>query len=250
MTNNALLETIPQSSSARRPLDRGVTVNAPSAHEALAQSLLRIHTALRRTLDTIVRVSATPAPEADRDGFGEFCERFTHFLHTHHDGEEEVIFPKLTELAARAKLPVYATDVTGWRHDHEKLLGRLDAFEEAAARFRKGGSLETLHRTAAEVREVLYPHLATEEAALDAADLAKLMSAEEAVALDAASAKHGQRRGGPVVLVLLVYALTDDEQKAQFGAMPWIVRKLLLKRIWSRSFRSCLKYAHNASIAL
>jgi len=47
-----------------------------------------------------------------------------------------------------------------------------------------------------------------------------------------------------------VHGLTDDEQKAHLGKMPWFVRKVLLKRIWSRSFRDCLKYAHNPSIAL
>jgi len=52
------------------------------------------------------------------------------------------------------------------------------------------------------------------------------------------------------VLMLLIHALTDEEQKAHFSAMPWFVRKLLVKRIWARSFRGCLKYAHNASIAL
>jgi hypothetical protein len=62
--------------------------------------------------------------------------------------------------------------------------------------------------------------------------------------------EHGQRVGGPPVLTFIVHALTDDEQKAHFGRMPWFVRKLLLKRIWSRGFRGCLKYAHNASIAL
>jgi hypothetical protein len=50
--------------------------------------------------------------------------------------------------------------------------------------------------------------------------------------------------------MLLVHSLTDDEQKAHFGGMPWLVRKLLLKRIWAGSFRGCLKYAHNPSIAL
>jgi hypothetical protein len=54
----------------------------------------------------------------------------------------------------------------------------------------------------------------------------------------------------PAVLVLLVHALTDEEQQAQFGGMPWIVRKLLLKRIWARGFRRSLKYAHNWLITL
>jgi hypothetical protein len=51
------------------------------------------------------------------------------------------------------------------------------------------------------------------------------------------------------VLVLLVHALSDDEQKAQLGKMPWLVRKVLLKKIWARGFRPCLKFAHNSRIA-
>jgi hypothetical protein len=224
------------------------TASAP--YDLMAQGLFRIHTALRRILNTIVRVSAAPIPESDRASFAYFCDGFTRFLHTHHDGEEEVIFPKLTEVAVRAGLPAYASDVTGFRADHKRLLVCLNAFEAATAEFRTGGSRETLQRTAIEVRDVLYPHLAAEESDFDASGLAKLLRADEVEALDVASSKHGQRVGGPQVLVLLVYALTDQEQKAQFSGMPWLVRKVLLKRIWARSFRGCVKYAYNPSIAL
>jgi hemerythrin-like domain-containing protein len=228
------------------------TVPAPESHELMAQGLLRIHTALRRSLDTIVRVSAAPIPHGDRAGFANFCAGFTRFLHVHHDGEEEIVFPKLTEVSARAGLPVSAADVTGWRDEHKKLLGNLNAFETATAAFRQGaaGSGETLQRTSAEVRDILYPHLAAEEAAMSGAGLAKLLNAGEVAALEVASSKHGQQHGGPQVLLMLVYALTDEEQKAQFAGMPWFVRKLLLKRIWSRGFRASLKYAHNQSISL
>jgi hemerythrin-like domain-containing protein len=241
---NAMTASVPATATA--------TATAPASHELMAHGLLRIHTALRRILDTIVRVSAAPIPDGDRAGFADFCAGFNRFLHVHHDGEEEIIFPKLTEVATRAGLPVYASDVTGWRADHKKLLGHLDAFETATAEFRKGGDgpRETLQRTAGAVRDILYPHLAAEETALDGAGLAKLLSPEEVAALEVASSKHGQQHGGPQVLVLLVYALTDEEQKAQFSGMPWFVRKLLLKRIWSRSFRASLKYAHNQSISL
>jgi len=77
-----------------------------------------------------------------------------------------------------------------------------------------------------------------------------LLSVDEVQALEVASSEHGQRVSGPRVLMVMVHGLTDDEQKAHLGKMPWFVRKVLLKRIWSRSFRDCLKYAHNPSIAL
>lgn len=225
-------------------------MNTAAPFELMAHAVNRIHTALRRTLDTIVRVAAAPVPDSDRNDLADFCGRFTRFLHVHHDGEETIVFPKLTEGAARAALPAYASDVTGWRADHKKLLGHLSAFETATAQFRTGGSPDRLRQTAGDVRDVLFPHLAAEEAALDGAALAKLLRADEVAAMEIASSQHGQRVGGPQVLMLLIHALTDDEQKAHLGAMPWLVRKVLVKRIWARSFRGCLKYAHNASIAL
>jgi len=43
---------------------------------------------------------------------------------------------------------------------------------------------------------------------------------------------------------------TADQRLRVFVSSTLQVRKLLVKRIWARSFRGCLKYAHNASIAL
>jgi hypothetical protein len=231
-------------------MKKQISMKSPSPDELMIQGVGRIHAALRRSLDTIVRVSAAPVPAVDRAGLAEFCGRFTRFLHVHHDSEEQIIFPKLVEVATRASRPAYTSDVEGWRSDHEKLLGRLSAFETAIAGFRNGGSLASLHGTASEVREVLFPHLEAEETVLGAKGLAKLLRADEVLALDAASAKHGQRAGGPSVLLMLVHALTPDEQKEQFGGMPWLVRKVLLKRIWARSFRGSLKYAYNPALAI
>ena len=42
----------------------------------------------------------------------------------------------------------------------------------------------------------------------------------------------------------------NDEQRAQFGPLPWFVRKILMKRVWARDFRPCLKFAHNPALAL
>jgi hemerythrin-like domain-containing protein len=214
------------------------------------RGLARIHAVLRRSLDTIVRTLAQPIPESDRAAFSEFSERFAHFLRTHHEGEEEIVFPTLTEGAKRASIQEPVASVAGWRAEHEKLVVRLGEFEAACARFRSGGSQEPLQRAAGEVRELLFPHLDAEEATLDAALLGKLLSPAQMVEMALAAGKHGQRVGGPKALMLLVHGLSNEEQLAQFSVVPWFVRKVLIKRIWARSFRDCLKYAHNGSVAL
>jgi Hemerythrin HHE cation binding domain len=222
----------------------------PSPSHQLADGLLRIHAALRRSLETIVRVSGGPIPAGDRGGFSNFCDRFTRFLRVHHEGEEEIVFPKLVECAERASMLEMAAKVGVWRADHEKLLVHLSAFEAACAQLSSDGTYERLHRSAKDVRDVLFPHLDAEEAALDGASLGKLLKRDEVLELAVASSKHGQRVGGQKVLMLLVHSLTVEEQQAHFSEMPWIVRKVLLKRIWARDFRGCLMYAHNPSVAL
>jgi hypothetical protein len=216
----------------------------------LAGALANIHFALRRSLDTIVRTAAQPIPEGDRLAFAEFCERFTRLLHSHHDGEEEVVFPAFTQALTRAAMPERVSNVNKWRADHQALLSRLRDFETACAQFRSGGALEPLERSATEVRAALFPHLDDEEAVMDAAMIAKLLGPEQIVQLGMEAAKHGQKSAGPKALMLFIHELTDDEQRAQFSKIPWFVRKVLIKRVWSREYRACLKYAHNRNVAL
>jgi hypothetical protein len=168
----------------------------------------------------------------------------------HHDGEEEIFFPAITKAAARASVDGAAAKVGAFRADHERLLARLAALKTACAEFRAGGPAEPLRGAALGVRDLLLPHLDAEEAAYDAALVAKLFQKSEAMELHVAASKHGQNHGGPKVLMMLVHGLADDEQRAHFAEIPWFVRKVLMKRIWARDFKSCLKFAHNPSFAL
>jgi hemerythrin-like domain-containing protein len=222
----------------------------PSPSEMLARALATIHVALRRSLDTIVQTVAAPIPESERSGFADFCERFARLLHSHHDGEEEVVFPVLTEAATRAAMPERVANVAKWRAEHQSLLSHLRDFETACVGFRSGGSQAPLERAAKEVRAELIPHLDVEESVVDASLIAKLLGPEQVMQVGMAAAKHGQQSAGPKALMLFVHALTDDEQRFQFAQIPWFVRKVLIKRIWSRDFRGCLKYAHNQNVAL
>jgi hypothetical protein len=146
-----------------------------------------------------------------------------------------------------AKLPDH---VAGWRADHEALLGALGELESATKAFAAGGPQPPVASASAAVRALLFPHLDAEETALDEPTLARVISGDAALGLVTSLSKHGQKAGGPRVLMFLVHGLTDDEQRAQFAAMPWLVRRVLVKRVWARGYRPLLKYAHNPSIAL
>jgi hemerythrin-like domain-containing protein len=217
-----------------------------SQHETLRHSLNLVHTALRRSLATIVKTSEAPIADADRSGFVDFTNRFAKFLHVHHDGEEEIVFPVLAKSSsAEAKK---LTD--GWKGDHATLIPKLRTMEAACAEFARGGAREPLAQAAKAVQDILVPHLDAEEQALDAATLATLVTGEEAAGIARASSKHGQRVGGPAVLMLFLHSLTGEEQRSHFSSMPWFVRKILVGQVWSRGFRGCLNYAHNPTIAI
>ncbi len=208
-----------------------------------------VHRALRRCLDSIIRVLEHPVPERDRGDFADFIERFTKFLHSHHDGEEQVIFPSLRAAAERVSMPAMLAHLNSWQAAHETLLSRLKQLEEACRSFRATGAKDGLVRSASQVKQLLFSHLDDEEAAVTEAVLPQLMSAEQAAGLSQAASKHGQQHGGPMVLMMYLHGLTNEEQ-AHFSTMPWIVRRLLVKRVWARGFRGSLKYAHNPSIAV
>jgi hemerythrin-like domain-containing protein len=209
-----------------------------------------IHQALRRGLDAIVRESGQPLPAGERAAFADYCERFSLFLHVHHDGEEEVIFPIMAKAAARAAMTETTNHLTGWKGDHDKLLTLLRAFDASIAAFKSGGPQEPVAKAATAVRAQLFPHLDSEEATLNEATLAKMMTGDEAEEMVAAASQHGKKNAGPRGLMFAMHNLTGDEQRFMFGDAPWFVRKVLFKRIFARNFRHCVKYAHTASIEL
>jgi hypothetical protein len=146
-------------------------------------------------------------------------------------------------------MPDQAAHVGEWKADHERLLLRLRELEAGCTSFRGGKPQDTLAKAAVEVRSILLPHLDAEEAALTEPVLRKMMTGEQAAALSEAASKHGQSHGGATVMMLYLHGLTDEEQN-HFSTLPWFVRRVLIRRIWSRGFRGCLKYAHNPSITL
>lgn len=225
-------------------------MDASQSSQRTVDSLLRIHQALRRSLETIVTISAGKVTRNERVHFAHFCTHFSTLLTIHHDSEDEIIFPKIVEVSQRSALPEISDNVTSWRHEHSILMESLAEFNSATAQFLDTGESAVLHDAAVQVRELLLAHLSSEEAQLTEAAISKLLLPDELQQLEAASIKHGQRAGGPQTLMFLVHSLNGNEQHEHFKELPWLVRKILVKRIWARGYRHCRRYAYNKNISL
>jgi hemerythrin-like domain-containing protein len=215
---------------------------ALSQHAMVVNGLTLVHTAIRRSLDSVVATAQKGVPDAERAGFADFCQRLSRFIHGHHAAEEEIFFPVLDG-------ELLGASVARWKREHEALLGALGDYDRDVAKLAGGGPVDAVARSAAQVRTVLFPHLDAEEAVLDEAALRKLVDGDQAMDLAMRAAKHGQKHGGPGVLMLFLHALSDEEQRSHFSRMPWFVRRVLIP-IWDRGFRACVTYAHNPSIAI
>ena len=120
-----------------------------------------VHSALRRDLER-TRVTLTTLPYPDgrrRRAIGDHLLSMMHFLHVHHTGEDEGLWP-----VVRAKDPSTAPLLDSLEQDHERIAPTITELEEAADRYRTGAADEAqLLEALRGLTDVLLPHLEREE---------------------------------------------------------------------------------------
>lgn len=120
-----------------------------------------VHSALRRDLERTRMVLSTP-PYPDGDRRRELAAHvlwMMHFLHTHHTGEDEGLWPVI-----RAKNPSAEPLLDQLDADHRRIAQAITVLENAARDYRADGSRrEGLLAALAGLCEVLLPHLQREE---------------------------------------------------------------------------------------
>jgi hypothetical protein len=120
-----------------------------------------VHSALRRDLErTRLVLSASPHPEGKRRrAIAEHVLWMMHFLHVHHTGEDDGLWPLVL-----AKNPAAAELLHRMDADHKRIAPAITSLEGAATAYRDDGSArESLLDALAQLSEVLLPHLEREE---------------------------------------------------------------------------------------
>jgi hypothetical protein len=122
-----------------------------------------VHRLFRQAYDEAARlVRAAPAPSPGRVTFlADHIDLVLGGLHSHHQDEDELLYPKLIERA-----PEQAPMTEQVEHEHQTIATALDAASAACTAWRQRPSAETGEALAAaldHLNEVVQPHLDDEE---------------------------------------------------------------------------------------
>jgi hemerythrin-like domain-containing protein len=217
------------------------------AYDSFPLGLHLSHVALLRNLDRFIAI-ADDEQTAVPHHLVEFVALYVDFLELHHFGEDEFIFPALRRHAAGKSVDV--AHLEHWGAEHREVHASAQSLGRTATRL--GGSaregLVELRRISIDLKELLVPHLASEEEALTSEHLRTMIPEQE---LENAQRGIGKSTGprGLAMGAFLAHSLAPREQHALFGEQPWIVRKLLFGFVGERRMARFRPFLFEPSLA-
>jgi hemerythrin-like domain-containing protein len=193
-------------------------MTAPGNYETDVSDMYAVHRALIGALDAAPSYVATAEPESERvEVIGSFYENVIEFLHVHHTGEDELIYPVLEERSPENRSELERID-----DQHKLLHAPMDAGRTAIADWRAAPSADSARAVVeaiGSIAEPLRPHLAEEEAVM-LPIASKYMSPEEFGGLPG---HHMMmfRADKPWLMLGLVREQLDQEHRdRQLAGMP------------------------------
>jgi hemerythrin-like domain-containing protein len=195
-----------------------------------------VHRTFRNAYDESARlVRAAPTPSQARVTFlADHIDFAIAMLHVHHDGEDELLYPKLIE-----RVPDQAPMTEQVEHEHQLIKTALDAASGACTAWRQRSSAETGEALAAaldQLNVVTRRHLDDEEQKVVPLAAVTLTQQE----WDALG-KHGvaqiprNKRG--IAFGMILDPLSEDDRGYMMRVLPAPVRMLspfLIERPWNK----------------
>jgi len=195
-----------------------------------------VHRTFRNTYNESARlVRAAPAPSPGRVTFlADHIDFGIAMLHVHHEGEDELLYPKLIE-----RVPEQAPMTEQVEHEHLLIKTALDEASAACAAWRQRPSAETGEALAASLdhlNEVVQPHLDDEEQKV--VPLAAVtLSQQEWDALGKHSVAQIPRNKRGVAFGMILEPLGEEDRALMMRVLPAPVRMLypfLIARPWKK----------------
>lgn len=133
-----------------------------ATYETDVSDMYAVHKAILGALDAAPECVARAGDDSGRvDLAGSFYENVIEFLHVHHSGEDELIYPVLEQRCTQLRSEIERIDL-----QHNLLYAPMDAGRSAVATWRAAPSsanAQAVIDAIASIAETLRPHLAEEE---------------------------------------------------------------------------------------
>jgi len=195
-----------------------------------------VHRTFRKAYEESARlVRAAPAPSPGRVTFlADHIDFAIAMLHDHHEGEDELLYPKLIE-----RVPEQAAMTEQVDHEHQLIKTALDATSAVCATWRQRPSAETGEALAAaldHLNTVVQPHLDDEEQKV--VPLAAVtLTQQEWDALGKHGVAHIPRNKRGIAFGMILEPLDEADRAFMKGFLPAPVRilyPLLIERPWTK----------------
>ena len=214
------METLGGRLSLRRRIEgKGrVLVTTSDSYITDVSDMYAVHKALIGALDAAPAYVAKADLDSERvEVIASFYENVIEFLHVHHTGEDELIYPVLEQRCAESRSDLERID-----DQHKLLHAPMDAGRSAIAAWRAAPSTETAQAVIdaiASIAEPLRPHLAEEETVV-LPIAAKSMSPDEWGALSGHAMMIFRADKPWLPLGLLREQLDQEHRDGMLAGMP------------------------------
>ncbi len=203
-------------------------MTSPGSYSTDTSDMFAVHRAILGALDAAALRVASAEGDPDRaDLIASFYENVLEFLHVHHGGEDELLYPKLEERCADKLAELVRID-----DQHKSLNVPMDHGRAALAAWRARPSTENAQNVVEALDSIdatLRPHLTDEENTVVPL-CSQWISPEEWAELPA----HGLmsfRGDKPWIIVgLLAEQLPAEKMQAMIADMPNDVRTMILEQ--------------------
>ena len=214
----------------------------PTATCPLLTGIQGIHRVITRALSVLVEESKRlgerdSVDKKTTEGFRLYAHTFCDLLHAHHDGEEEIGFPRLGASLSDGTVAMLA-------RQHQDMLGAHHAIQTfvAAPLPWPRGTWRGVHRAASSLVPGWIAHRDEEEKLIAVAS--KVLSKAEKAALAKDLEQHGMERAGPGPLVVpfIIYNLEGKDRAEMCTLFPFIVKSILVPYVWRGTYKPMLPF--------
>lgn len=213
-----------------------VTLTAsPGSYNTDTSDMFAVHRALLESLGAAPTYVARAGDDSTRvEVIGSFYENLLEFVHVHHSGEDELIYPLLQERCGDQD-----AEIERINEQHKLLDGPMDVGRSNVAAWRASPSPEGAKAVVdamASIDQTLRPHLADEE--ITVVPLCSIwMSPEEWGRLPGHALQTFRADKPWLALGLVFEQLTQEQRDAVRAGMPPAVDKLWIEQ-WQPAFNA------------